>query len=239
MKKLIQKHISRPYAMIILAVLLFGFVMTGLIPIGNGYIINAECTENGKFIETASNLCGGFSVFGMDHFLWHPRVTIPVGIMLLFIESLVWAFLLFGVLLVIPLLRNLEFKSNPFKGKNAPMMWLSLIFGVLATLHFAASPVQSRVLPAVASCDSEIAYCEPCPGVVPQTHDFAVKRDYGWPFHMVQKTSVKDECGNQPVLARSRFDPVAVVFNIAAWTLFGYAVMHWIRSRPQLFDNES
>jgi hypothetical protein len=232
MKKLIQKHISRPYVMIVFVALLFGFVMTGLIPVGNGYVINPDCTENGKFIESASTECGGFSLLGMDHFLWHPRVTIPVGIMLLVIESLAWAALFFSVLLVIRLFRVLDFNTNPFKGKSSLFAWLSVLFGILATLHFAASPVLSKVLPAEVGCDSTVAYCEPCPGVVPEVHDYTVKKDYGWPFHMVQKVYVKDECGGQPMLQASRFDPVAVVFNVLTWSIIGFAVLHWLQSRP-------
>lgn len=239
MKKLLKKHISRPYAMVIMAALLFGFVMTGLIPIGNGYIINAECTENGKFIAHTGTGCGGFSVFGMDHFLWHPRVTIAVGVVLLIFEAVAWAALLFSVMLLVPLLRELEFRRNPFKGKRAAMGYMAVILGLLFTIHFAASPVRSELIAANIDCSSgsTAPVCDTCPGVVPQSQSATnpVRQNYGWPFHMTKKTFAADACGVQPQLVRATFDPIAVVFNIATWSILSYAVMHWVASRPRLY----
>lgn len=239
MKKLLQKHISEPYAMIVLAVLLFGFVMTGLIPIGNGYIINPECTENGRFIANTGNTCGGFSLFGMDHFLFHPQVTIPVGILLLVLESFGWAALLFSGALLFHLLKDLEFKRNPFKGKAAQRTWLSILAGILLLIHFSASPVRSKLLPSAEPlCSSQSATCAPCPGVRPALVTAPVNQDYGWPFHIVQKTFVEDECGNQQVLVRSRIDILAFAYNLAFWSILSYAVLHWLGSRPRLLDAE-
>lgn len=237
MKKLLEKHISRPYALIFLTVLLFGFVMTGLIPIGNGYIINSQCTENGRFIEYNGGGCGGFSLFGLDHFLWHPRVTIPVGIVLLLFEALAWALLLFSVFLLVPLLRDLEFKQNPFTGKNAHRTYIALIIGLLLTIHFSASGVNSTVLEARTECSITNTACVPCPGVMAELEPVPVKEDYGWPFHIVRQTFKDESCGMQPTLIQKSIDPLAAVFNVAIWSVLSYAVLHWLSTRTKLLDD--
>ena len=236
MKHVVQKHISRPYSMVAFLALVFGLVMTGLLPVGNGFVVNAECTENGRFIAQYGAHCGGFQLFGMEHFIWHPRVTIAIGVMLLVMEALVWAVLAVTVLIAILSVMSSRRPTNPLV--TAPRrVYGAAIVGILLTIHFAAMPVRSNLLSTPADdCAQSAAYCTPCPGVTPQATTIQPPfTDYGWPFHIVKKTYVTDACGQQPVLQTRTVDPLAALFNGVIWSYLAFALLSWLAQKPQWY----
>ncbi len=214
--------------LMVLLALLFGLVMSGLIPIGNGYIINSQCTENGRFVAAYGADCGGFSVLGLEHILWHPRVTITTGVVLLLMEALVWAALLLGLIAIV---RYACYGSAIRLRSARTRAWLlgAGIAGLLIMIHFVAVPVASKLTTAPADCLSSVSVCPPCPGVVSNTTSTRPQfQDYGWPFHIVRNIYAADPCGQSPSRLDGDIDILAVLFNWAFWSLMVWAVVDWL-----------
>lgn len=229
-----RSQFSQPYILLAILAVLFGMVVVGLIPIGNGYIVDAQCTEGGRYVLNNGVGCGGYEIFGLGHFFWRPGVTIAAGFVLLAAEALVWAALVFGAVLALVGLARVGFARQAFSPVIKQKAALALIAGLLLTVHFSAPRVRSAVLGAEATCatSSFSALCGPCPGVVGGASGQAPKiwTDAGWPLHVSKYVYATDYCGSVPQRVSHTVDFVALVLNMTFWTVYSFGVINWFAS---------